>query len=84
MKNEIKAGDVVVFNPTSAFFQVKQKVLLGRNGQAAIVLLSSGDTHLISFEPSVKALVDSSLVEKIEIQEKRDITEEWFNSRSFF
>jgi hypothetical protein len=46
------------------------------------------DTYLISFEPSAEALVDISLIEKIEVRMKPEtdfsLEEAWFKSYASF
>lgn len=84
MENKVKprSGDLVIFNPLKKPFIAKQKVLLGREDQIAVVLSSiPGDTYLISFEPSVQALVDISLIERVGVDSARDVVDEWFESR---
>lgn len=81
MAGEIKSGDLVIFNPFKKLFIAKQKVLLGRDGQVALVLSAiPGGTYMISFEPSAQALVDVSLVEKVEAARRKDVVEDWFSS----
>lgn len=83
MQNKIKPGDLVIFNPYKKNFVAKQKVLIGREDQIAVVISSiPTDTYLISFEPSIQALVDISLIERVGTDSKRDIVGEWFESHT--
>ena len=89
MKSNIQPGDLVLFNPSKKFFACKQKILLGREDHIAIVLsVIPEDTYLISFEPSAEALVDISLIEKIEVRMKPEtdfsLEEAWFKSYASF
>lgn len=70
MRQSIEVGDLVIFNPRRKCISQNQKKLADKSGQVAYILtpVPRLGAYLISFDLDLRALVDTSLVEKIEYE----------------